>query len=110
MRTIIIQAYIFSLEFTDLTYCIPEGNVCKNRGFRTILKSVSGRFKPGCLTAVMGSSGAGKTTLLNILAGHVTLGVSGTIKVNGKQKKQKVFEKISAYIMQDDKLQGKSLA
>ena len=58
----------------------------------------------------MGSSGAGKTTLLNILAGHVNLGVSGTIKVNGKPKKQKVFEKISAYIMQEDKLQGKSFS
>lgn len=31
--------------------------------------------------------------------------MSGNILVNGKERNSKVFEKISAYIMQDDKLQ-----
>jgi ABC-type multidrug transport system ATPase subunit len=35
------------------------------------LNNVSGIFKAGQLTAIMGSSGAGKTTLLNILAGRI---------------------------------------
>ena len=87
---------------------MPEGGICKNQGFRTILKSVSGTFKPGCLTAVMGPSGAGKTTLLNILSGHIKLGVMGEVSVNDQPRNDKVFQKISSYIMQEDCLQGKN--
>lgn len=37
-----------------------------------ILKGVSGVFRPGALTALVGVSGAGKTTLLDVLAGRKT--------------------------------------
>ena len=35
-----------------------------------LLKDVSGAFRPGVLTALMGVSGAGKTTLMDVLAGE----------------------------------------
>lgn len=37
-----------------------------------LLHSVTGIFRPGVLTALMGASGAGKTTLLDVLAGRKT--------------------------------------
>ena len=37
-----------------------------------LLKDCSGIFRPGILTALVGSSGAGKTTLMDVLAGRKT--------------------------------------
>ena len=37
-----------------------------------LLNDVSGAFRPGILTALVGSSGAGKTTLMDVLAGRKT--------------------------------------
>jgi ABC-type multidrug transport system ATPase subunit len=42
-----------------------------------LLRSVTGYFEPGTITALMGSSGAGKTTLLDVLSGRKN---TGTIK------------------------------
>ncbi|ENN82434.1 hypothetical protein YQE_01188, partial [Dendroctonus ponderosae] len=53
----------------------------------------------------MGPSGAGKSTLLNILAGYVTAGVKGRIIVNDRPRVMKEFNKMSAYIMQEDIVQ-----
>ncbi len=38
----------------------------------TLLTDISGAFRPGVLTCLMGVSGAGKTTLLDLLAGRKT--------------------------------------
>ncbi|XP_075974021.1 ATP-binding cassette sub-family G member 1-like [Anticarsia gemmatalis] len=72
------------LEFKNITCSIDMFIMHKLRfEHKQILKNVSGTFKPGELTAIMGPSGAGKTTLLNILAGYSTRGAKGEISVNG---------------------------
>lgn len=70
---------------------------------RSILKEVTGIFRPGKLTAVMGASGAGKSSLLNLLSGEVSQGkVSGRILVNGKPIFGHSIKKISGFVFQDD--------
>ncbi|XP_028040623.1 ATP-binding cassette sub-family G member 1 [Bombyx mandarina] len=72
------------LEFRNIKCTINTYSLIKFKmEQRQILKGVSGCFKPGALTAIMGPSGAGKTTLLNILAGYSTQGAKGEIAVNG---------------------------
>lgn len=68
-----------------------------------LLKGVSGAFRPGVLTALMGVSGAGKTTLMDVLAGRKTGGyVEGSIMISGFQKRQDTFARISGYCEQTD--------
>jgi ABC-type multidrug transport system ATPase subunit len=68
-----------------------------------LLKAVSGAFRPGVLTALMGVSGAGKTTLMDVLAGRKTGGyVEGSIMISGYPKKQETFSRISGYCEQTD--------
>lgn len=68
-----------------------------------LLKGVSGAFRPGVLTALMGVSGAGKTTLMDVLAGRKTGGyIDGDIKISGYPKNQATFARISGYCEQND--------
>ena len=68
-----------------------------------LLKGVSGAFRPGVLTALMGISGAGKTTLMDVLAGRKTSGyIEGDIRISGYPKKQESFARISGYCEQND--------
>lgn len=62
---------------------------------KSVLKGITGTFKSGELTAIMGPSGSGKSSLMNILTGLTKTGVSGTIEI-GKARK------LCGYIMQDD--------
>ena len=68
-----------------------------------LLNRVSGAFRPGVLTALMGVSGAGKTTLMDVLAGRKTGGyIEGSISISGYPKKQETFARISGYCEQTD--------
>ena len=68
-----------------------------------LLKGVSGAFRPGVLTALMGVSGAGKTTLMDVLAGRKTGGyIEGMISISGYPKKQETFARIAGYCEQTD--------
>ena len=68
-----------------------------------LLKDVSGAFRPGVLTALVGVSGAGKTTLMDVLAGRKTGGyIDGSINISGYTKNQATFARISGYCEQND--------
>ncbi|XP_030749381.1 ATP-binding cassette sub-family G member 1-like isoform X2 [Sitophilus oryzae] len=77
--------------------------------YKKIIRGVSGKFKSGELTAIMGPSGAGKTSLLNILTGYQKSGIQGIIKCSnerGKKRKKASsdYRNYSCYILQDDHL------
>lgn len=68
-----------------------------------LLVNVTGAFRPGVLTALVGVSGAGKTTLMDVLAGRKTGGViEGSIRISGYPKRQETFARISGYCEQSD--------
>ena len=80
---------------------MKERGVAENK--LLLLKGVSGSFRPGVLTALMGVSGAGKTTLMDVLAGRKTGGyIEGNITVSGYPKKQGTFTRIAGYCEQID--------
>ncbi|KAL1829196.1 hypothetical protein ACET3Z_007608 [Daucus carota] len=96
-----------SITFDDIKYSVDMPQEMKEQGVvenrLLLLKGVSGAFRPGVLTALMGVSGAGKTTLMDVLAGRKTSGhIEGNITVSGYPKKQETFARISGYCEQND--------
>lgn len=68
-----------------------------------LLSNITGAFRPGVLTALMGVSGAGKTTLMDVLCGRKTGGtIEGEIRIGGYPKVQDTFARISGYCEQND--------
>lgn len=87
--------------------CYYQQEMKKEQGITTdrleLLKGITGAFRPGILTALMGVSGAGKTTLMDVLSGRKTGGyIEGTISIAGYPKKQETFARISGYCEQTD--------
>ncbi|KAK1434083.1 hypothetical protein QVD17_11001 [Tagetes erecta] len=96
-----------SITFDDVKYSVDMPQEMKDQGLAEdrllLLKGVSGAFRPGVLTALMGVSGAGKTTLMDVLAGRKTGGyIEGDVRISGYPKKQETFARISGYCEQND--------
>ncbi|KAF9614059.1 hypothetical protein IFM89_014859 [Coptis chinensis] len=97
----------YSITFDNIKYSVDMPEEMKVQGIEEdrllLLKDISGAFRPGVLTALMGVSGAGKTTLMDVLAGRKTGGyVEGSITISGYPKKQETFARISGYCEQTD--------
>ncbi|XP_039051271.1 pleiotropic drug resistance protein 1-like isoform X2 [Hibiscus syriacus] len=106
-RGMVLPFEPLSMSFDEIKYAVDMPQEMKAQGISEerleLLKGVSGAFRPGVLTALMGVSGAGKTTLMDILAGRKTGGyVEGMIKISGYLKKQETFARISGYCEQTD--------
>ncbi|XP_035835314.1 pleiotropic drug resistance protein 3 isoform X2 [Helianthus annuus] len=96
-----------TITFQDLQYYVEPSLEMREHGFTgktlQLLHDITGAFRPGVLTALMGVSGAGKTTLLDVLAGRKTSGVvEGEIRIGGYPKVQDTFARISGYCEQTD--------
>ncbi|XP_042493681.1 pleiotropic drug resistance protein 1-like [Macadamia integrifolia] len=106
-RGMVLPFEPLSITFDEVKYSVDMPQEMKARGATEdrllLLRAVSGAFRPGVLTALMGVSGAGKTTLMDVLAGRKTGGyIEGIIKISGYPKNQDTFARISGYCEQND--------
>ncbi|EFJ43615.1 ATP-binding cassette transporter [Volvox carteri f. nagariensis] len=82
---------------------LPLAHLLTDKKELQLLDRVSGVFRPGVLTSLMGASGAGKTTLMDVLAGRKTGGrVEGEQAVDGAPKRQSTFTRLTGYVEQVD--------
>ncbi|XP_026389750.1 pleiotropic drug resistance protein 1-like isoform X2 [Papaver somniferum] len=106
-RGMVLPFQPLSITFDEIKYSVDMPLEMKTEGVTEdrleLLKGISGAFRPGVLTALMGVSGAGKTTLMDVLAGRKTGGhIDGNIMISGYPKKQETFARISGYCEQND--------
>ncbi|KAG0577501.1 hypothetical protein M758_5G154100 [Ceratodon purpureus] len=96
-----------AISFDDIEYFVDMPAEMKSQGITEsrlqLLHGITGAFRPGHLTALVGVSGAGKTTLMDVLAGRKTGGyIEGEIKISGYPKRQETFARIAGYCEQND--------
>ncbi|WVZ09670.1 hypothetical protein V8G54_014200 [Vigna mungo] len=68
-RGLVLPFQPLAVAFHDVQYYVDTPLEMRNRGFTErrlqLLSDITGSFRPGILTALMGVSGAGKTTLMD---------------------------------------------
>eukprot|EP01018_Ginkgo_biloba_P002639 Gb_30095 [translate_table: standard] len=106
-RGMILPFSPLAMSFEDVNYFVDMPGEMRQQGVTEdrlqLLRGVTGAFRPGVLTALMGVSGAGKTTLMDVLAGRKTGGyIEGDVQISGFPKKQETFARISGYCEQND--------
>ncbi|KAL2539838.1 ABC transporter G family member 34 [Abeliophyllum distichum] len=106
-RGMVLPFTPLSIAFDHVNYYVDMPTEMKRQGIEEtrlqLLRDVSGAFRPGILTALVGVSGAGKTTLMDVLAGRKTGGcIEGNISISGYPKNQSTFARISGYCEQND--------
>ncbi|KAL1829234.1 hypothetical protein ACET3Z_007646 [Daucus carota] len=106
-RGMVLPFTALNMSFNAISYFVDMPPIMKEKGMKEdklqLLEKVTGAFKPGVLTALMGVTGAGKTTLLDVLSGRKTGGhIEGDIRISGFPKRQETFARISGYCEQND--------
>ncbi|KAL3528696.1 hypothetical protein ACH5RR_008018 [Cinchona calisaya] len=106
-RGMVLPFTPFIMVFDNVNYFVDMPPEMRDQGViedkLQLLCGVTGAFRPGVLTALMGVSGAGKTTLMDVLAGRKTNGyIEGDIRISGFPKKQETFARVSGYCEQTD--------
>ncbi|KAG5537776.1 hypothetical protein RHGRI_025028 [Rhododendron griersonianum] len=106
-RGMVLPFTPLAMSFDTVNYFVDMSPEMKEQGVTEdklqLLREVTGAFRPGVLTALMGVSGAGKTTLMDVLAGRKTGGyIEGDIRISGFPKVQETFARISGYCEQND--------
>ncbi|GKU91581.1 hypothetical protein SLEP1_g5437 [Rubroshorea leprosula] len=101
-RGMVLPFQPLSLAFDHVNYHVDMPAEMKSQGIEEtrlqLLRGVSGAFRPGVLTALVGVSGAGKTTLMDVLARRKTGGyIEGSISISGYHKNQETFARIKGY-------------
>ncbi|CAN1134898.1 ABC transporter G family member 39, partial [Linum perenne] len=106
-RGMVLPFRPLSLAFNHVNYSVDMPAEMKSKGVLDdrlqLLCDVSGAFRPGILTALVGVSGAGKTTLMDVLAGRKTGGyIEGSVNISGYPKNQSTFARVTGYCEQND--------
>ncbi|KAK4265147.1 hypothetical protein QN277_026234 [Acacia crassicarpa] len=106
-RGMVLPFQPLSMAFSNINYYVDVPVELKQQGISEdrlqLLVNVTGAFRPGVLTALVGVSGAGKTTLMDVLAGRKTGGtIEGSIYISGYPKRQETFARVSGYCEQTD--------
>ncbi|KAJ2156679.1 hypothetical protein GGF46_005025 [Coemansia sp. RSA 552] len=91
------------ISFENLSYSVRVPTTQSGED-KVILHNLSGTFRPGRVTAILGPSGSGKSTLLNILAGlgSTSGSVSGSIWINGREASGASLRQLAGFVHQDD--------